>query len=157
MGRYPLQAVKQMDHILVTLEKWKRENPQAEVPIDMKATDSPRRALTQAAVGIAHDMDLLGLFVPTTSGTTASVVAAFRPAVPIIGICLDDITARLLMLHWGVMPLVLPQQQAQDWQTMSRVIARKFRFRLKGRSVAVISGFGKSPDNYHPVLKLLNF
>lgn len=157
VGRYPVQAVKQMDHILVTLEKWKRKNPQAELPIDMKETDSPRRALTHAAVGIAHDMDLLGLFVPTTSGTTASVVAAFRPAVPIIGICLDDVTARLLMLHWGVMPLVLPQQQAQDWQTMSRVIARKFRFRLKGRSVAVISGFGKSPENYHPVLKLLNF
>ena len=157
IGRYPIQAVRQMDHILSELEKWRCQHPEASVQLDMKATDSPRRALTHAAVGIARDMNLLGLFVPTTSGTTASVVAAFRPPVPIIGICLDDKTARLLMLHWGVLPLVLPQQQSQDWQTMSKAIARRFRFKLNGESVAVLSGFGKSPDNYHPVLKLLNF
>ena len=157
VGRYPVQAVKQMDHILTELEKWRCNNPQASVQLDMRATDSPRRALTHAAVGIARDMNLLGLFVPTTSGTTASVVAAFRPPAPIIGICLDDKTARLLMLHWGVLPVVLPQQQSQDWQTMSKAIARRFRFKLAGESVAVLSGFGQGPENYHPVLKLLNF
>lgn len=157
VGRYPVQAVKQMDHILCELEKWKHRHPQAVAQIDMKVTDSPRRALTHAAVGIAKDLDLLGLFVPTTSGTTAGVVAAFRPEAPIIGICLDDQTARMLMLHWGILPLVLPQQQSQDWKTMSRIIARKFRFRLAGESVAVLSGFGQSPDSYHPVLKILNF
>ncbi len=157
VGRYPVQAVKQMDHILREMEQWKRDNPDVENQVDMRVTCSPKRALTHAAVGIAKDLKLLGLFVPTSSGATAGVVAAFRPSAPIIGICLDDRTARILMLHWGVMPLVLPQQHTQDWHTMSRIIARKFKFKLAKRSVAVLSGFGRQPDSYHPVLKILNF
>jgi len=123
----------------------------------MRVTPSPKRALTHAVVGIAKDLDLLGLFVPTSSGATAGVVAAFRPSAPIIGICLEEKTARILMLHWGVMPLVLPEQHTQDWNTMSRLIARKFNFKLAKRSVVVLSGFGRYPDNYHPVLKILNY
>ncbi len=157
VGRYPVQAVKQMDHILDEMECWKRKHPESDYPVDMKVNRSPKRALTHAAVGIAKDLDLLGLFVPTSSGATASVVSAFRPTSPIIGICLDDKTARLLMMHWGIMPLVMPQQHTQDWHTMSRIIARKFKFTLAKRSVAVLSGFGRKPDNYHPVLKILNF
>ena len=157
VGRYPVQAVKQMDHILCEMEKWKQNNTQHSDMVDMRVTSSPKRALTHAAVGIAKDLDLLGLFVPTSSGETAGVVAAFRPSSPIVGICMDDKTARKLMLHWGVMPLVLPEQHTQDWHTMSRIIARKFKFKLAKRSVAVLSGFGRKPDNYHPVLKILNF
>ncbi len=157
VGRYPVQAVKQMDHILVEQEKWKRRNPQAQAELNMNASASPRRALTHAAVGIARDMKLLGLFVPTQSGTTAAVVSAFRPPVPIVGICQDETTARLLMLHWGVLPLVIAEDRSNDWTGMSRMIARRFRFTLKGKTVAVISGFGKQNRNEHPVLKLLNF
>ncbi len=157
VGRYPVQAVKQMDHILCEMERWKQNNTQRSDIVDMKVTCSPKRALTHAAVGIAKDLDLLGLFVPTSSGATAAVVSAFRPSSPIIGICLDEKTARILMLHWGVMPLVLPEQHTQDWHTMSQIIARKFKFKLAKKSIAVLSGFGRKPDNYHPVLKILNF
>lgn len=157
VGQYPVQAVRQMDHILHEMESWKQSNTQISDTVDMRVTCSPKRALTHAAVGIAKDLELLGLFVPTTSGATAAVVAAFRPMAPIIGICMDDKTARILMLHWGVMPLVLPEQHTQDWHTMSRIIARKFKFKLTGQSVAVLSGFGRKPDSYHPVLKILNF
>ncbi|MCP4075670.1 MAG: pyruvate kinase [Gammaproteobacteria bacterium] len=157
VGRYPVRAVKHMDHILTEMEQWKRNNPEPDNIIDMRVTSSPKRALTHAVVGIAKDLDLLGLFVPTSSGATAGVVAAFRPSAPIIGICLEEKTARILMLHWGVMPLVLPEQHTQDWNTMSRLIARKFNFKLAKRSVVVLSGFGRYPDNYHPVLKILNY
>jgi pyruvate kinase len=157
VGKYPVQAVKYMDHILHEMEKWQHSHPQSLQSVDMQVTQSPRRALAHAAVGIARDLNLLGLFIPTTSGTTAGVVAAFRPSSPIIGICPDQQTARILMLHWGVDPMVMPEVQGSDWETMSRDIARKIKIKLAGQSVAILSGFGKRSDNNQPVLKILRF
>lgn len=157
VGRYPVQAVKQMHHILCEMEQWKFNNPESQWAVDMRVTCSPKRALTHAAVGIAKDLDLLGLFVPTATGATPGVVAAFRPSVPVVAICPDDDIARLLMLHWGVVPYVLSSQHSQNWQEMSRIIARKLKFKLAGRSVAILSGFGRTPESYNPVLKIQNF
>lgn len=155
VGRYPLQAVRYMDHILKEMEKWQQLNPQSLNNVDMNVTKSPRRALANAAVNISSDLNLLGLFVPTSSGATAGVVAAYRPSSPIFGICQDENSARILMLHWGVTPIVISEPETSDWERMIRHVARKQKFKIKGHSVAVISGFGKRSNNNQPVLKIL--
>lgn len=157
VGRYPLQAVKYMDHILQEMEQWQRENPLSLHSLDMKVTQSPRRALANAAVNITDDLDLLGLFVPTSSGTTAGVVSAFRPSAPLIGICEEESTARLLMIHWGVTPVVMPPNETNDWEQLIHSISKEFGYSIKNRSVAVLSGFGKRSDNNQPVLKILRY
>lgn len=157
VGRYPLQAVRYMDHILKEMEQWQRKNPKSLQDLDMKVTHSPRRALANAAVNITYDLGLLGIFVPTTSGTTAGVVSAYRPSAPLIGICEDESTARLLMIHWGVTPIIMSTHQTTDWEKMIYSISKGFKFSLKNHSVAVLSGFGKRSDNNQPVLKVLRF
>lgn len=157
VGRYPLQAVRYMHHILEEMESWQAQNPQALQNVNMLVTHTPRRALASAAVDIAIDLDLLGLFVPTSSGTTAGVVSAFRPSTPLFGICRDEATARLLMMHWGVTPIIIPEEETDNWEKMVRCVARRFRFKLKGHAVAVLAGFGKRSDNNQPVLKILRF
>jgi pyruvate kinase len=157
VGKYPIQAVKYMGHILEQLEVWQRNNPQSFNHVDMQVTTSPRRALAHAAMDICHELGLLGLFVPTSSGTTAAVVSAFRPKVPIFGICVDEQTARILMLHWGVIPVVMQTHETSNWESMAKALSRKLQLKLKGQSVAVLSGFGKRSDNNQPVLKLLKF
>jgi pyruvate kinase len=157
VGRYPLQAVAYMAHILEEMEAWQNDNPQTLHNVDMQVTYSPRRALANAAMNIASDLDLLGIFVPTSSGTTAGVLSAYRPAVPHYGICKDDRTARLLMLHWGITPIILQEHETTNWERMIRCIARRLHFKLKGQSVAVLSGFGKRSDNNQPVLKIIRF
>ncbi len=157
VGKYPIQAVRYMGHILEELEKWQNRNPQSLNEVDMKVTYSPRRALAHAAVNIAQELGLLGLLVPTTSGATAGVVSAFRPGAPIFGICTDDKTARILMLHWGVTPVVMQTHETSNWENMAKALSRKWKVKLKGQSVAVLSGFGKRSDNNQPVLKLLKF
>ena len=139
------------------MEQWQRNNPEILHALDMKVTHSPRRALANSAVTITHDLGLLGIFVPTTSGTTAGVVSAFRPSAPLIGICEDESTARLLMMHWGVTPIVMHSNETSDWENMIYTIANGLRFKLKNQSVAVLSGFGKRSDNNQPVLKILRF
>lgn len=157
IGRYPLQAVKYMNHVLKEMESWQNENLDALHNVDMNPTYSPRRALANAAVSIVEDLDLLGLFVPTSSGITAGVVSAFRPVSDIYGICKDDATARILMIHWGIIPVVIPEQDTMNWEKMCQKVARQFNLSLKSRSVIVLSGFGKRSDNNQPVLKILRF
>ncbi len=157
VGRYPLQAVAYMAHILEEMEHWQNDNPQTLHNVDMQVTHSPRRALANAAVSITTDLDLLGIFVPTSSGTTAGVVSSYRPSVPQYGICKDDRTARLLMLHWGITPIIMKEHETANWERMIRCIARRLHIKLKGQSVAVLSGFGKRSDNNQPVLKIIRF
>ena len=157
VGKYPVQAVKYMDHILQEMEQWQRDNPKSLPKVDMQITHTPRRALAHAAIDIANDLNLLGVFLPTTSGSTAGVLAAFRPMVPFYGICMDESTARIMVLHWGVKPIIMPEHETNDWELMVKKIARKTGFKLKGRSVAVLAGFGKRTDNNQPVLKILRF
>jgi len=155
IGRYPVQAVRYMAHILKQLEQWQRQHPDNLHQVDMLVTRNPRRAVASAAINIARDLGLLGLFVPTSSGATAAVVSAFRPSAPIYGICTDEKTARILMLNWGVIPLVLQEHETHDWEQMVKMLDRKLKLGLKSESIAIISGFGKRSDNNKPVLKLL--
>lgn len=157
VGRYPVQAVKYMDHILMEMERWQFDNPQNLRNVDMNVTRSPRQALANAAVSISSDLGLLGLFVPTSTGATAGVVAAYRPFAPIYGICSEKKIAHKLMLHWGVTPVVMPSKFSSDWEQMIKSIARRLRVKLKNQSVAVLSGFGKQSDNNQPVLKIIRF
>jgi len=157
VGKYPVQAVKYMDHILKEMEDWQLKNPQSLQSLDMNISKSPRRALANAAVSITQDLGLRGLYIPTTSGATAGVVAAYRPLAPISGICRDETIARLLMLHWGVIPVVMPVESISDWETMIKTVSRRSRIKLKNQSVAVLSGFGKRSDNNQPVLKIIRF
>ena len=85
------------------------------------------------------------------------MVSAYRPPVPLFGICADNNTARLLMMHWGVIPIVMQQHETGNWEEMIRSVARQYKFKLKGNAVAVLSGFGKRSDNNQPVLKILRF
>jgi len=157
VGRYPLQAVRYMNSILREAERWRRKRSDCAERLDMRVAESPRRALANAAMGIAGDLDLLALFVPTRSGDTAMVVSAFRPVAPVIGVCPDDRIARVLMLNWGVIPMQLKPAEIADWQRMSRIVARRLKLSLADRSVAVLSGFGKSGQKDQPVLKILRF
>ena len=157
VGKYPIQAVKYMRHILSEMEGWQLKNPNSMRQVDMNITKSPRRALANAAVSITQDLGLLGLFVPTSSGATAGVVSAYRPLSPIYGICKDDKTARKLMLHWGVIPFVMPDQETADWEKMIRTLTQRYKIKIRQHSAAVLSGFGKESENNQPVLKILRF
>ncbi len=156
VGKYPVQAVKHMAHILEQLEQWQKNNPQQLDPVDIQLSDSPRGALAHAAVHIADNLNPIGLFLPTASGTTVAVVAAFRTHMPVFGICTHESTARILMLHWGVVPVVLQAHETQDWEKMVRLVARRKKIEIKGRTALVLAGFGRRADNNQPVLKLLH-
>jgi pyruvate kinase len=107
VGLYPTDTVRMMAEVAEAAEAW----PSARTaPAGAAAANNDDRvawAVAHAAVEAAEDLGVGAIVCPTQSGTTARRVAAFRPAVPIVGISTQRDTLGRLNLVWGVRPLAI--------------------------------------------------
>lgn len=103
-GQHPLLAVEMMDRIARTTE----------AQLDFKALldrkrvslpDSVPDAISHAIAHIAHDLKLKYIVCLTQSGSTARMVARYRPQGEIFAYTPLSRTAQQLCLSWGVRPL----------------------------------------------------
>ncbi|MDR1018779.1 MAG: pyruvate kinase [Lachnospiraceae bacterium] len=102
-GKYPLEAIKMMEHIIENTEKH----------LDYKAilTSYETRKMrdVESAIGHATVSSAMGLgakciLTPTVSGATSRVVSKFKPKAPIIGVSPNESALRRMMIQWGVTP-----------------------------------------------------
>src|SRR3990172_7412144 len=52
-----------------------------------------------------RDLQVKAFLIPTTSGSTAQMIARYRPSQPIVAISPNRQTVKALCLVWGVSPL----------------------------------------------------
>jgi len=106
IGHYPVEAVRILDRIARATEAHLRDNPATEALASelLSVTES---AISRAACQIADDLDAAAIVAGTSSGTTARLVARFRPACPVIGLTPNPETQRQLSLSWGVLPAIV--------------------------------------------------
>ncbi|HMM46683.1 MAG TPA: pyruvate kinase [Thiobacillaceae bacterium] len=158
IGKYPVEAVRTMDRILREIE---RHQWQAGHFIDdAERSDgggavSDREAVARAAVALARDLKLSALVIPTMSGTTARILAAHRATALMIGVCVRDSISRRLALHWGIVPVHMPESDIRDWRHLCKTVVPRIGLRGKDRQILVIEGFGDTPGHNEPVMKLL--
>jgi len=62
-------------------------------------------AISHAAISLARDLQVKVFLIPTTSGSTAQMIARYRPSQPIIAISPKPQTVQALCLVWGVSPV----------------------------------------------------
>ena len=107
-GKYPLKAVRMMDKILREIEthQWKINSFGDDLDHSSE-TPSSRKAIAHAASSLAQELKLQGIFVPTDSGHTATVLSATRPSSPLLGVSDNIGTCQKLALHWGVIPIYM--------------------------------------------------
>jgi len=108
-GKYPAEALSAM---------WKvtQNNDRARQPLSAPPTTqmSSNAAVAEAAVSIAAGIYAKAIVVLTRSGTTARLVAKYRPKDAIvIAYCTDAKIARQLILFRGVHPIVDDQGEAE--------------------------------------------
>jgi pyruvate kinase len=100
-GLYPVEAVRVMGRIAETIEREiLYHRPHLDLVLD--TANSITDAISQATCGIARELGAVAIITPTTSGTTARMVARCRPKVPIFAITHEVCTYRKLALVWGV-------------------------------------------------------
>ncbi|BDH62580.1 pyruvate kinase [Lysinibacillus sp. PLM2] len=112
-GLYPVESVKTMDNIAEFTEN----------SLDYRSIVSTRsrekgttmtEALSQAVSYTSINLGVKAVLAPTASGTTAKMIAKYRPGVPIIAITDSPSTAQQLTLVWGVTPIVTPRVTTTD-------------------------------------------
>lgn len=156
-GKYPIKAVKMMDSVLREIEynQWQQDSfvgmTGETCPKDLS---SVRKAVSHAVTALAKELKLLGIVVPTSSGTTARILAADRPLAALLAVSGDERICRRLSLHWGVVSHLSVQVKG-DWKDLCQSIHEKFEYAHTGNSVLLVSGFNDDPLLSEPVMKIV--
>jgi len=115
MGAYPQLAVRAMARIIAEIER--HPPPRTPRSIGRRRQDEPvatEDAIAAATAAAAESLAAPVVLVFTMSGFTARIVAAHRPAVPILALTDIEQTYRQLALVWGVQPALVPHTATYD-------------------------------------------
>ena len=103
-GKYPLEALKMMVHIVESTEK--------HLNYDMMLSNagehlrsSVSSALGYSSVLAAANLDAKCIIAPSVSGATTRVVSNLRPRQDILGVTPNERTLRRMSIYWGVRPI----------------------------------------------------
>ena len=112
IGKHPVEAVRVMASIAAKTdavfpsEGWLRRDALSEASVSA--------AVAHAVCLLARDLSAAAILTATESGRTALLVARHRPAMPILGMSANQVTARQLALAWGVQPVLIDSLSTTD-------------------------------------------
>jgi pyruvate kinase len=149
-GAHPLLAVQTLDRIARQVEGHLWQEGAFDAVAEPAEHDRPLSldvAVARATSQLSRDLRVRTVVVPSQTGATARMVAAARPAAPVVAVSSDVGVCRRLNLLWGVVPITasatdLPRPE------LARRVARELNLASTGDFLLVVSGFrGGSADN----------
>ena len=103
-------------------------------------------AIGRSACRMAEDLHAAAIVAGTASGSTARLVAKFRPPCPVLGLTPNLRTERQLNLTWGVIPaLVAPFSETDEIFELARFWALEHRIAQPGDRLVVTAGAAGKP------------
>jgi pyruvate kinase len=157
-GLYPLRAVEMMDRIARQAEalQWSEgafraitEHTADYMPVPLHA------AVARATAQLSRDLGVRAIVVLSRGGATATVVAAARPAAPVLAATPDAETARRMNLLWGVDPVQVEADELDHPRALTRRLAGAAGLANPGDFVLALSGFGGGPTRSAPTLTVV--
>jgi pyruvate kinase len=157
-GKYPVEAVAMMDSIARQTEGhlWKQSafrslarKPRGERPFPLED------ALSESMAKLSRDLMVRAITVNNLQGRSLKVMAAARPAAPIVGICRDYQAACVAGLLWGVIPLATDLGVVEDPHDRARRTVRELGLAAKGDTILVVSGFSTDPAENVPSVTIV--
>ena len=117
-GNYPIEAVTMM-HNTALLAEQTIPYPTLfnDIREETKKPTETVETIACAAVAASYEQNAKAIVVLSTSGTTARLVAKYRPTCPIIMITRNPHSARYSHLYRGVYPFVYTEDRLDDWQS----------------------------------------
>eukprot|EP00182_Erythrolobus_australicus_P006273 CAMPEP_0185830870 /NCGR_PEP_ID=MMETSP1353-20130828/1134_1 /TAXON_ID=1077150 /ORGANISM="Erythrolobus australicus, Strain CCMP3124" /LENGTH=505 /DNA_ID=CAMNT_0028528863 /DNA_START=82 /DNA_END=1599 /DNA_ORIENTATION=+ len=114
-GKYPLDAVRTMDHVAREAEEFVDnervcEYMRAKTPRPL----SNMEGVAHAAVRMSFEEGISMIVIISETGDTARVVAKYRPLVPIFSITGSPTAARHSVMNRGVFPILVPSVKFND-------------------------------------------
>ncbi|MDR2942569.1 MAG: pyruvate kinase, partial [Treponema sp.] len=114
-GAYPVEAVKTMDKIALTVEqssdflaRMKKIRGEC-LSWDHNPGDNLGIIMSRSGVEIASEVKAKAIVTPTLTGNTARMLSVFRPDEPILALTPDKHAERFMQLYWGVRVCYAPR------------------------------------------------
>ncbi len=140
-GRYPVQAVKMMTRIASKIEPSLDYEEQLRLASDRrKKPFGVADAISHATCQIAFDLGARAIITCTQSGSTARMVAKYRPQAPVLAPTPSIHVARALTLSWGVIPMQVPMTTTTDATLDAGIQAAVNSGLVKRGDLVVITG-----------------
>jgi pyruvate kinase len=125
------------------------EPPDANPPLPLHV------AVARATGQLSRDLRVRMVVVPSRSGATARMMAAARPAAPIVAVSSDAGVCRRLSLLWGVVPHVAEAADLAQLPELARRVARDLGLAARGEFLLLVYGFGADGSEVAPVITAL--
>ncbi len=111
VGKYPVEAVRIMSRIVTQADQAPR--PRAAERVTDRASTFPD-VISEAACRAARELRARAIVAFTQSGSTARLLAKYRPEVPILAFSPSEQIRQRLSLCWGVVPKTIRPIQHTD-------------------------------------------
>jgi pyruvate kinase len=157
-GGFPVRAVETMDRVARKAEAYLwhqgafgtiRPPRQAAPPLPLS------EAVTRAAAQLSADLWARAIFVVSETGFSARMVAAARPAAPLIAVSPDPAAVRRMRLLWGVVPLHADADALADREALARRLALELELASPGERILAVAGFHPEPARSAPSIAVL--
>lgn len=162
-GAYPVRSVEIMDRVARETEgyMWRRSAFGSMVPElrRQRAPDEPLEldeAVARATGQLSRDLLVRAIVVFTSTGRSAAAVASSRPQAPVLAVAGAPETCRHLNLHWGVVPVHLPNGASEnEVNELARRLARDRGLASPGDHILRVWGFHAEAERSTPTLSVL--
>ncbi len=114
VGKFPVEAVKFMNNILLTTEEQKSWKAKVDYEIPKDLTDNIFDSTGRAIADIAKQINAAAIVIFTHQGRKAKVVSKFRPDSSIFAISNEFKTLNTLNLYSGIHPLFLENIEDEE-------------------------------------------
>ncbi|MEZ4754513.1 MAG: pyruvate kinase [Bdellovibrionota bacterium] len=104
IGEHPAECVEMLDKIAVEAEKSFTFN-EYKLRLRDSDTETVPDAVAYAACAAANKVNAGVIIACTETGTSARLVAKYRPQQPLYATAVKDVTLRRMSLYWGVIPI----------------------------------------------------
>jgi len=141
-GAYPVETVQMMSKIAKEAESALKPREKLAQRLDKSARLEPTEAVALAAVTLATSLKVKAILAMTASGLTASLLAKYRPRVPILAATWSHRTQAQMGVTWGITAVTMPPTSDTDEAVrflIDAFVQRKWLSR--GDRVVVTSGY----------------
>jgi pyruvate kinase len=146
LGDYPVEAVQVMTRIANRVES---EIYTHDTVTEYENSHGVTDIVSQSAVNTAHAVGASLIVALTRTGTTARMIARYRPAEQILALTDKEENAAPLVLTFGCCPEVVPTfKTIEELMDVVRKSAVNNGYAMKGEKVVVVAGmpFGQSSE-----------
>ena len=137
VGSYPLEAVQMMDRIATEVES---SVDAGKFRWDIEGQTIVSDAISRSAYNIAQGTGARAIITSTWSGSTARLVARFRPAQPIIAATPNRPVGYFLSFCWGIVPRSIASADTTEEQLAFALEAATRSGWVKSGDLVVITG-----------------